>query len=171
MKVIAIAAVARNGVIGKGSELPWHIPEDLKFFKDSTRGQTVIMGRKTYEALGKALPARRNAVITRNPAWKAADAEVHPDLETAIRILKPLAEAEDKNLFVIGGAEIYALSFPLIDELWLTEIEAEVEGDVRFPQYRDGQFQHPGFRKVREQAQQDFSGSAFRYRFSFFERT
>jgi len=77
VKVIAIAAVGRNGVIGRGSELPWDIPEDMKFFRDSTRGQIVVMGRKTYDSLGKALPARRNAVITRNPDWAVSDAEVY----------------------------------------------------------------------------------------------
>jgi dihydrofolate reductase len=170
VKVIAIAAVSRNGVIGRGSELPWHIPEDLKFFKDSTRGQRVIMGRKTYDSLGKALPGRENGVITRNLSWSVSDAQVFSDLGTALEEWKPLAEREGKNIFVIGGAEIYRLSFPFLDEIWLTEIDAEFEGDVVFPEYQKGELNLPEFRRTHELPQKDFAGSNYRYRFSRFER-
>ena len=168
MKIIAIAAVGRNGVIGKGSELPWNIPEDMKFFRESTRGQVVIMGRKTYDSLGKALPARRNAVITRNSSWSVPDAEVYSELSSALTALAPVAKLENKDLFVIGGAEIYALSLPFLDEVWLTEIDAEFDGDVFFPLYREGRFEAAGFvrESVREQAD---SSSPFRYRFCVYQ--
>lgn len=84
----------------------------MKFFRDSTRGQIVLMGRKTYDSLGKALPARRNAVISRNGSWSVSDAEVYADFSTALNALKPAALAEGKTVFVIGGAEIYSLSLP-----------------------------------------------------------
>ncbi len=169
MKVIAIAAVGRNGVIGRGSELPWDIPEDMKFFRDSTRGQIVVMGRKTYDSLGKALPARRNAVITRNPDWAVSDAEVYPDLSIALKTLEPFARNEGKIVFVIGGAEIYSLSLPFLDEVWLTEIDSEFEGDVFFPHYRGGRFTATGFTRIGVREQSD-SQSPFRYRFSVYGR-
>lgn len=170
MKIIAIAAVGKNGVIGKGSELPWHIPEDLRFFRDSTRGHAVVMGRKTYEALGKALPGRENAVITRNPDFKPADARVFGDLKAAIDALRPGVEASGKDLFVIGGAEIYALSFPFLDEIWLTEIDSEFEGDVFFPSYENGRLLVPGFRVQKTLRKQDLNGSPHGYRFVFYSR-
>jgi dihydrofolate reductase len=171
VKIIAIAAVGKNGVIGKGSELPWHIPEDMKFFRDSTRGHAVVMGRKTYEALGKALPGRENAVITRNPEFKPADARVFDNLKAAIESLRPGVEASGKDLFVIGGAEIYALSFPFLDGIWLTEIDADFEGDVFFPSYENGQLRVPGFRPERRLPKQDLSGSPYAYRFVYYSRS
>ena len=170
MKVIAIAAVGKNGVIGKGSELPWNIPEDMKFFRDSTRGQVVIMGRKTYDSLGKALPARRNAVITRNASWSVPDAEVYADLPSALRALEPVARLENKDLFIIGGAEIYSLSLPFLDEVWLTEIETDFDGDVFFPLFREGRFVASGFARTSVRDQSD-PASPFRYRFCVYQRT
>ncbi len=156
-------------MIGKGSELPWDIPEDMKFFRESTRGQIVVMGRKTYDSLGKALPARRNAVITRNATWSVPDAEVYPDLPAALKALKPVALAEGKNVFVIGGAEIYSLSLPFLDEVWLTEIDSGFEGDVLFPLYREGRFEASGFVRTGVREQLD-SASPFRYRFCVYQR-
>ncbi len=157
-------------MIGRGSELPWDIPEDMKFFRDSTRGQIVLMGRKTYDSLGKALPARRNAVITRNTSWSVPDAEVYSDLPSALKALKPVALSEGKTIFVIGGAEIYSLSLPFLDEVWLTEIDSDFEGDVFFPLYREGRFEAAGFVKggVREQSD---SVSPFHYRFCVYQRS
>jgi dihydrofolate reductase len=169
MKVIAIAAVGKNGVIGRGSELPWDIPEDMRFFRESTRGQIVVMGRKTYDSLGKALPARRNAVITRNTSWTVPDAEVYSDLSSALKALGPVAKAGNQDLFVIGGAEIYGLSLPFLDEVWLTEIDSEFEGDVFFPQYRDGCFEAAGFVRSEVRDQREFS-SPHRYRFCVYRR-
>ncbi len=157
-------------MIGRGSELPWDIPEDMKFFRDSTRGQIVLMGRKTYDSLGKALPARRNAVITRNGSWSVSDAEVYADLSTALNVLKPAALAQEKTVFVIGGAEIYTLSLPFLDEVWLTEIDSDFEGDVFFPLYREGRFEAEGFVRAGVREQSD-SASPFHYRFCVYQRS
>ncbi|KAF0166534.1 MAG: dihydrofolate reductase [Rhodocyclaceae bacterium] len=125
-----IAAVARNGVIGIDNRLPWHLPADLKHFKALTLGNTVIMGRKTWESLPtsfRPLPGRRNIVVTRDGSYRAEGAVVAPSLPAAI------AAAESGEAFVIGGAELYAVALPLADRLQLTEIDAAFEGDTHFP--------------------------------------
>ena len=133
-----IAAVARNGAIGKNNELLWHEPEDLKHFRRVTMGCPVIMGRLTWDSLPerfRPLPGRRNIVITRNPAWAA------PGAETASSVAQALALLPDApKVFVIGGAELFALALPLADELVLTEIDAELHGDKFFPPWDRTQF-------------------------------
>src|ERR1035437_4063583 len=105
MKVIAIAAVAKNGVIGNGNELPWSIPEDMKFFREATRDQIVIMGRKTLDALGKPLPKRENAIISRNMNFKVKNARVFSEVRTAIQYYRTHAkDFPSKNIFIMGGA-------------------------------------------------------------------
>jgi dihydrofolate reductase len=168
-KVIAIAAVGKNGVIGRGAELPWNIPEDMRFFRNSTRDQLVIMGRKTYQSLGKALPKRENGVITRDSEFKTPDARIFKDLGLAIDQFKKIAKA-GQNVFVIGGAEIYRLSFPFLDEIWLTEIDADFEGDVFFPDYSGGVLNRTEFIRSESTEQNDFESSPYHYRFSIFKR-
>ena len=133
-----IAAVARNGAIGKNNELLWHEPEDLKHFRRVTMGCPVIMGRLTWDSLPerfRPLPGRRNIVITRNPAWAA------PGTETASSVAQALTLLPDAiKVFVIGGAELFALALPLADELILTEIDAELRGDKFFPSWDRTQF-------------------------------
>ena len=129
--VTLIAAVARNGVVGRDNALPWHLPADLQHFKRTTLGAPVIMGRRTWESLPprfRPLPGRRNVVVTRSAGWCAEGAQVAHSLEQA---LEQLADAP--KAFVIGGAALYASALPLADELVLTEIDAEVEGDAHFP--------------------------------------
>lgn len=133
--VCLIAAVARNGAIGKNNELLCHISEDLKFFKRTTLGHPVIMGRKTWDSIGRPLPGRRNIVITRNPQWNAQGAESALSFPEALALLEPGAK-----VFVIGGAEIYAQALAYADELILTEIDAEFEGDAFFPAWDLTQF-------------------------------
>lgn len=170
MKVIAIAAVAKNGVIGNGSELPWNIPEDMKFFRDSTRDQIVIMGRKTLDSLGKPLPKRENAVITRNQAFKVEGARVFSDVKSAIHHYRSNEELfSGKNIFIIGGAQIYEAAMDVLDEVWLTEIDHEFVGDVYFPFYRAGKFERDEFSLVQSRFKQD-SASPFHYRFNEFRR-
>lgn len=123
-----IAAVADNGVIGKENALPWHLPDDLKHFKALTVGKTVIMGRKTYDSIGRALPRRRNIVITTNPGWHADDVDAVTSLSDARRI-----SANDGETMIIGGAAIYALALPFADRIYLTQIHADVAGDTGFP--------------------------------------
>jgi len=128
-----IAAVARNGAIGKAGGLLWHEPEDQRHFRRVTMGCPVIMGRKTWDSLPvrfRPLPGRRNVVITRNLGWHADGAEAVPSLEAALALL-----ADAPKAFVIGGAEVYALALPHADELVLTEIDAELDGDTFFPRW------------------------------------
>ena len=125
-----IAAVARNGAIGRDNALLWRLPEDLKFFKRTTLGCPVIMGRKTWDSIGRPLPGRRNIVITRNRGWRAEGAEVFHDLDSALA-----ATADTPKVFVIGGGELYAQALPLADELVLTEVDADFEGDTFFPHW------------------------------------
>jgi dihydrofolate reductase len=126
-----IAALGRNRVIGRDNAMPWHLPEDLKHFKATTMGAPVIMGRKTYESIGRPLPGRRNVVITRDPA-KLAGAAV--DVVTSLDAALALA-ADAPRVFVIGGGEIYAQALPIASRLVLTEIDAAPEGDARFPDF------------------------------------
>jgi dihydrofolate reductase len=170
MKVIAIAAVGRNGVIGRGGQLPWDLPEDMRFFRESTRGQIVVMGRKTYESLGKALPKRENAVLSRDAEFKAPDARVFLTLEGAISHFRGRSDLADRSLFVIGGGEIYTLSLPLLDEIWLTEIDSDFEGDAYFPNYSEGELKVSGFSRVAARPQQETLPSGLRYVFSRFAR-
>jgi len=130
-----IAAVARNGAIGRNNQLVERISEDLKFFKRTTLGHPIIMGRKTWDSLGRPLPGRRNVVITRNPQWRADGAERAGSLSAALDLLQGLPK-----VFVIGGAQIYAQALPLADELVLTEIDADLEGDTFFPAWGRASF-------------------------------
>ncbi|MFN6961104.1 MAG: dihydrofolate reductase [Rhodocyclaceae bacterium] len=129
--IVIVAAVARNGVIGKNDTLPWHLPEDLKHFKALTTGHAVVMGRKTWESLPekfRPLPQRQNFVVTRNPHYVAPGATVLHSLDEVRRI-----GAGDTALFVIGGAELYRQLLPWADRLELTEIDAAFDGDAFFP--------------------------------------
>lgn len=130
-----ISAVARNGVIGQSNNLVWHIAEDLRRFKSITTGHPVIMGRKTFESLGRPLPARINVVITRQENYQAGCAMVVHSLQEALALFNPGQET-----FVIGGGEIYTQSMPLADRLYLTEVDAEYEGDVFFPAWDPAQW-------------------------------
>jgi dihydrofolate reductase len=136
--LVLIAAVARNGVIGDDNRLLWHLPEDMQFFRETTRGHPVIMGRKTWQSLSprfRPLPGRRNIVITRQVGFDAPGAEVAAALEDAVALLddRPLA-------FVIGGAEIYAQALPRAQRLLLTELDHVFDGDAVFPPWPRGEF-------------------------------
>ena len=124
-----VAAMARNRVIGNAGQLPWHEPADLAHFKRTTTGHAVIMGRKTWESLGRPLPKRRNLVVTRQPSFIATGAEVFADLTQAIAA----ARTTDPEPMIIGGGEIYTLALPLATRIELTEIDAEPIGDAYFP--------------------------------------
>ena len=133
-----MAAVARDGVIGLAGGLPWRIPEDAQRFRALTMGHPVVMGRRTWDSLPdrfRPLPGRRNVVVTRNRAWRASGAEQVVSLKSALALLDGEAQ-----VFVIGGGELYAESLPLADELLLTEIETELEGDTFFPAWERKDF-------------------------------
>jgi dihydrofolate reductase len=135
-RIYLVAAVARNGVIGAGGKLPWHLPEDLRHFKKLTLGHPVIMGRRTWDSLGKPLPGRENIVVTRSANRDMPGASVAKSVEGAVALCAGGAIA-----FVIGGAEIYAAALPLASGLVLTEIERDYEGDVRFPEWNRAEWQ------------------------------
>jgi dihydrofolate reductase len=129
MQISLIAAVAKNGVIGRDNALPWRLRDDLRFFMHKTLGHHVIMGRKNYAAIGHALPRRPNLVISRNPDFHA-DCPVLQSLDQALDVARSAGESE---AFIIGGVELYALALPLADTFYRTRVLAEVPGDVFFP--------------------------------------
>ncbi|MGH8196767.1 MAG: dihydrofolate reductase, partial [Steroidobacteraceae bacterium] len=123
---IALVAMADDGVIGRDNRLPWHLPDDLRRFKSLTLGHAILMGRRTFESIGRALPGRRNLVLTRNPSWRAADCEAVATPAAALAVVGDL-----ECLFVIGGAEVFSACWPLVHRVELTEIHAAIEGDTR----------------------------------------
>jgi len=127
-RLTLILARARNGVIGASGGLPWRLPEDLAFFKRTTMGHPIVMGRKTWESIGRPLPGRRSIVITRNRTFSPAGAEVAHSLDEAIALCR-----DSDEIFVIGGAQLYADALPRADRLLLTEIHADFEGDTYLP--------------------------------------
>jgi dihydrofolate reductase len=127
MSIVLIAALAANRVIGRDNQLPWRIPGDLPRFKALTLGQTLVMGRKTFESIGRPLPGRATVVITRNRQFTASGVQIAHDLPSALSLVKTA------ETFVAGGGEIYAQALPLADALQLTEIDADFPGDAFFP--------------------------------------
>lgn len=145
MEKIIIAAMARNRVIGRDNKLPWHIPEELRLFKETTMGYPMIMGRRTFDSLGAPLPGRRHIILSRNAAYEPSGAEHASSLEGALSMC-----AGAEKVFIIGGAQIFHLAMPLTDTLLLTLLEREVPGDVFFPEFSSHDFvlsherRHPG---------------------------
>jgi dihydrofolate reductase len=134
-KVALIVAQSDNRVIGQGGDLPWHLPEDLKFFKRTTLGKPIIMGRKTFQSIGKPLPERINIVVTRDRSFQAEGVVVVPSVEEALNVGTDLAHIGDTDeVMVIGGGEIYQATLPLADRIYLTQVHIEIEGDVFFPE-------------------------------------
>jgi dihydrofolate reductase len=129
MRVSFVVAMAENRAIGRDGGLPWHLPADLRHFKNLTIDHTVVMGRKTFDEVGRPLPRRRNVVVTRQRDWSAEGVEVVHGLDAALELVRGEAE-----VFIIGGAEIYRQALPRTDRIYLTRVETEVEGDVFFPE-------------------------------------
>ena len=129
MTISIIAAVAENNVIGKNGQLPWHLPADLMHFKNLTMGHHIIMGRKTFESVGKPLPGRTNIIISRQNDLKEANCIVVHSLDEAIKYI-----VEDNEPFICGGAEIYKQAFDIADKMYLTRIHEEFDGDTFFPE-------------------------------------
>jgi dihydrofolate reductase len=159
-RICLIAALAANGVIGRNNALPWHLPADLARFKALTMGHPVVMGRKTYESLGRPLPGRQNLVITRKRDYRAPGCEVVHSLDEAIAACRGAQE-----IFIIGGAELYSESLPRARRLEFTEIRAEFEGDTRFPEFSPGEW-----RETAREIHSDEAGIPFRYDFVRYER-
>lgn len=152
-RLTLIAAVARNGVIGMDNALPWRLPEDLKRFKALTLGHPIVMGRKTWESLGRPLPGRLNIVVTRDAAYRAEGARVVHSVEAACEL-----GSDADEMFVIGGAEIYRLSLPQADRLQLTEIDADFAGDTWFPEFDRG-----AWRETAREAHENDAGLAYAF--------
>lgn len=136
MSIEIIAAIGKNNELGAGNALMWHLPGDMKFFRETTRSSTVIMGRLTFESIGRPLPKRRNIVITRNADYRPEGAEIYPSLEEALR-----AAEGDERVFIIGGAMVYREALQYADTLILTEIDAEYpKADVFFPVFNKSEW-------------------------------
>lgn len=134
--------MSENRVIGRKNDLPWHIPEDLEYFKKKTKGSIIIMGRKTFDSIKRPLPKRLNIVITRDVSFKAPGTVCVKSLEDALEHAHAEVKAGNwpDEIFIVGGAEIYRLSLPYLDRIYLTEIHAVVEGDTFFPPFNTNDF-------------------------------
>jgi len=152
--------MARNRVIGRNNALPWHLPADLIRFKSLTMGHAVILGRKTFDAIGKPLPGRRWIVLTRDRGWRHAGVDLAHDLDQAL-----LGVAGDAEVFVAGGAEVYAQALARADRIYLTVIHAEIEGDARFPELEPTEWT-----LVEDQRHEADERHAFPYSFRRYER-
>ena len=134
MRLSLIAAVGENGVIGDGTSMPWHLPSDFAFFKATTMGKPVVMGRKTFESIGRPLPGRLNIVISRQAGYAPAGVEVADSLEAALAMARAASVAAGQDeLFVIGGGQIYRAAMPLADRLYITHVALRPEGQTQFP--------------------------------------
>jgi dihydrofolate reductase len=129
-RVTLLAAIGRNLVIGRDGGMPWHLPEDLLHFKATTMGHPMVMGRKTFESIGRALPGRRTIVVTRQPDWRHADVETAHSLADALALAGPTDE-----VFVVGGGQLYAEAMPFAQRMVLTEVPDSPEGDTFFPEW------------------------------------
>lgn len=157
MKISLIAALATNNVIGRENDLVWRLPDDFKRFKQITSGHFILMGRKTFESLGKPLPHRTHLVITRNKAYQVP--EGHHVFESVAQALTFCQKMEVNQLYVIGGGEIYRQTLPIADELILTEVDATPEGDTYFPEFdkENWKVTYSEFHPADERHQYDFT--------------
>jgi len=170
-----IVATANSNIIGKDNDMPWHLPADLAYFKKVTLGKPIIMGRKTYESIGRALPGRKNIVISRDenylPQGKGAeDVDVVTSVEQALALVERLnsnnsTEEKIDEMMVIGGGAIYKHCLPNADRLYVTHIKADIEGDTRFPNYDDG-----SWKKVNTELRERDEKNDYDLEFCIYER-
>ncbi|MEH6825860.1 MAG: dihydrofolate reductase [Motiliproteus sp.] len=167
MQLALIVAQSQNRVIGRNNTLPWYLPEDLKYFKAVTLGKVIIMGRKTYESIGRPLPGRTNIVVSRNPDYMREGVQVVGSLPQAIEQAQAISAIKGVDeALVIGGAELYAQALPLAQRLYLTQVHQSVEGDAFFPELAESQW--------RQVSRQDFEAVApnpHKYSFVVFDRS
>ena len=135
MEIIIIAAMARNRIIGRNGKMPWHIPEELRFFKKTTMGYPMIMGRKTFDSFPAPLPGRRHIVLSRNPQYTPKGGEYAPSLAAALKLC-----GDAEKVFLIGGADIFEQGLSVATSMLLTHLERDVVGDVSFPEFSEHQF-------------------------------
>jgi dihydrofolate reductase len=136
MKMSIIAAIADNGIIGKNNKLIWHLPADLKHFRELTMGKPIIMGRKTFEAIGKPLPGRRNIVISQDPLRSCPNCDFYISFEAALNAVKDANE-----IMIIGGADIYKLALPFAQKMYLTLVHHNFDGDTYFPEWNKNEWE------------------------------
>ena len=166
VRLAIIVAAAENGVIGRNNALPWHLSEDLKYFKRMTMGKPIVMGRKTYESIGRPLPGRTNIVISRDPGFRAEGTTTVCSLEGALALSRDIALIDGcEELVVIGGAEIYKAAIPLADILYITEVHAPVEGDARLPK-----IDWHNWREIGREHHRAVSPNPYDYSFVVYER-
>lgn len=145
MKLSIIVAQAQNRVIGINNNLPWHLPEDLRYFKQVTMGKPIIMGRKTFDSIGRPLPGRTNIVITRDGSYQPEGVKVVNSLEAARELAESICTIDGcDEAMVIGGAQIYEQALSLADRLYLTQVHADVNGDAWFPEFHPGDWMEMG---------------------------
>ncbi len=152
--------MAHDGVIGRDGGLPWHLPADLKRFRVITMGKPIVMGRRTHESIGRALPGRRNIVLSRAAGYRAPDCEVFNSLNAALA-----AMGDEAEVMIVGGAALYAEALPHADYLYLTEVDAELAGDVRFPN-----FDRDAWREIGREAHRADASHVYNYCFLQLER-
>ncbi|HEY3404204.1 MAG TPA: dihydrofolate reductase [Ohtaekwangia sp.] len=165
MKISLIAAVAQNRVIGKDNDLPWHLPDDMKYFMQTTKGHHCIMGRKNYESIPekfRPLPNRTNIVVTRQPKFHAPGCIIVNAIEEGVSLAKANGESE---LFIIGGAEIYNSSMAIADLLYITEIKSPIDGDTYFPE-----FHAPEWKEISRQHHAADERHAYAFDFVVYEK-
>lgn len=163
MKLSIFVALSENGVIGVGGGLPWRLPDELQYLKRTTMGHTLLMGRKTYESIGKPLPGRTSIVVSRNRGYQPdPEVIVVPDLASG---LDAAAERGETEVFVFGGESIYAEALPRADRLYLTRVHAEVEGDAHFPP-----FDPTDWKPIREESHPEDSRHAHAFTYQVFDR-
>ena len=162
MIISFVVAAATNNAIGKDGKLPWYLPNDMKHFKNVTWGMPVLMGRKTFESLGKVLPGRKNIVITRHPGWNAEGAITVKKIEDALFVAK---ETDAKELMVIGGGEIYKILFDKAKRIYLTRVEAEPEADTFFSSLNPKEWH-----LISQQNHEADEKNAYNYSFQVWER-
>jgi dihydrofolate reductase len=161
-----IVAVAENGVIGRNNALPWHLPEDLQYFKRVTMGKPIVMGRKTFESIGRPLPGRTNIVITRQRDFSAEGVKVVSNLDAALELAEAVALIDGADeLMVIGGAEIYGVAMPRATRLYLTRVHAAVDGDAYLPE-----IDWSAWHEVSRQSWPATAANPYPYSFVVFER-
>jgi dihydrofolate reductase len=139
-RLIIIAAMARNRAIGRDGGMPWHLPRELKHFKETTMGKPIVMGRRTWESIGRPLPGRQNIVVTRNPSFRAAGCEAAVSLAAAVDL------ARGEEVMIIGGGELYREALAHADRMILTVVDCEPEADTWFPRWRDGEWRETALR-------------------------
>ncbi len=162
MIISLLVAADENNVIGKDNQLPWHLPNDLKYFKNLTWAMPILMGRKTFESIGKALPGRKSIVITRNKNWQQTEVDVVYSIDEAIELAKSY---DVKEIFVIGGAEIFNTAFEKAHRIYLTRIHHQFEGDVYFPVVNEKEW-----RLIKEHRCTKDEKNAFDHSFQVWER-